>query len=572
MNNFSSKAIEKALELTKIGVWDYIISTQEVKWNNEMFYLFDKKITTDIQYNKDVMLLIHPEDRERVDKQFINLIENNTEFESRYRVIWNDDSLHFYQAQGEKYVDDNGFERILGTVIDLTDYYIQKENEKEKLVLQHLNDYETRHNTEMHLIMRTVAHEIRNPLQGILGSATLIDNMLQNVSTEEPDIVSGLNTMKCCMDDLMECIYHQLTTLNDLIDYNLKQSGSILDKVLVETVDLEAIFSSVSKMFNTNAKKNNNTITSSVDKNLKNVLTDPKRLKRIIINLVSNSLKFTNSGNINITASEDIKDNKCVICVEDTGDGIPDIKKKNIFSRIGDSTSDSNDMTTGSGLGLSICKKLVKSLNGEIYCKNNIPKGTKMIFTFDLKYKHDEISEIDELNEIRNNTFFSNEYDTVNVNSTDINNNSVNNNSQCKNTISEYIQNIVENTIMQNNSMKDKIILLADDNSINQKVVNRMLIDSVKEIIIASNGNEVIEQFNKKKFDIIILDVYMPFMSGIEAATIIRQTDSETPILFLTGEAMTCELAHFTKSVVLLKPCAKVDLIRTCTGMFLNTQ
>lgn len=568
MSNFSSEAIAKALELTKIGVWDYIISTEEVKWNNEMFYLFDRKITEDKQYkNADIMSVIHSEDRERVDKHFTDAIENNINFESRYRVVWKDGSVHFYQAHGERYIDANNLEHVLGTVIDLTDYYVQKESEKEKLLLQHMNEYDTRHNTEMHLIMRTVAHEIRNPLQGILGSATIIDNMLENVSTEEPDVISGLNTMKGCMDDLMECIYHQLNTLNELIDYNLQQSGSILDKVSLENVNLEEIFTSVLKMFNTNAKNKNNTLSLNVDKNLKNIISDPKRIKRIIINLVSNSIKFTNYGNINIKALKDNINNKCIISVEDTGSGIPDNKKEKIFTRIGETTSDSNDLTTGSGLGLSICKKLVNSLNGNIYCRNNSPKGTKIFFTFDFKY---DLEEIDELNEIRNNTFFSSDYDKIQVNITN-DSNTINDTLNNSNTISEYIQNIVENTIMQNNNMKDKTILLADDNSINQKVVNRMLKDSVKEVVVVSNGQEVLDQINSRKFDIIILDVYMPIMTGIEAATIIRQTDSKTPILFLTGEAMTSELSHFTKSVVLLKPCAKVDLIRTCNGMFLNT-
>lgn len=568
MSNFSSEAIAKALELTKIGVWDYIISTEEVKWNNEMFYLFDRKITEDKQYkNADIMSVIHSEDRERVDKHFTDAIENNINFESRYRVVWKDGSVHFYQAHGERYIDANNLEHVLGTVIDLTDYYVQKESEKEKLLLQHMNEYDTRHNTEMHLIMRTVAHEIRNPLQGILGSATIIDNMLENVSTEEPDVISGLNTMKGCMDDLMECIYHQLNTLNELIDYNLQQSGSILDKVSLENVNLEEIFTSVLKMFNTNAKNKNNTLSLNVDKKLKNIISDPKRIKRIIINLVSNSIKFTNYGNINIKALKDNINNKCIISVEDTGSGIPDNKKEKIFTRIGETTSDSNDLTTGSGLGLSICKKLVNSLNGNIYCRNNSPKGTKIFFTFDFKY---DLEEIDELNEIRNNTFFSSDYDKIQVNITN-DSNTINDTLNNSNTISEYIQNIVENTIMQNNNMKDKTILLADDNSINQKVVNRMLKDSVKEVVVVSNGQEVLDQINSRKFDIIILDVYMPIMTGIEAATIIRQTDSKTPILFLTGEAMTSELSHFTKSVVLLKPCAKVDLIRTCNGMFLNT-
>jgi signal transduction histidine kinase/CheY-like chemotaxis protein len=555
MKGFPLLGIKKAIDSTKLGMWNYTIDTDILIWNSYMFYLFDKDHNSDdsniVKYN-DFLSKIHPDEREFINKKVIDACINKKPYNVNYRVVWRDSSIHYYQAIAENYENENNTYSLIGTVLDITDFYNQKEKEKERLVLKSKLDLETKHNKELHIIMRSVAHEIRNPLQGILGSATMIDTMLNDIVTDDKNMLNGLNVMKECMDDLMECIYYQLNVLNDLIDYNLLENNEINTNVKTDYCNLKEILISIVKMFSMNAKNKNLNLSFELDESLHNFISDSKKIKRIIINLVSNSIKFTENGYILIKAVNLVKDNKniCKISVEDSGIGIPEYQRENIFNNIGQSTTQ-NEIISGSGLGLSICHKLVSNLNGSIYIDpiNTENKGTIISFEFELKW----IFNIPE-----ENILFGSSNDEILNNSVPV--------SWSNNII--ISDNIISNKeiLLSEDILKNRSILFADDNKINQKVIKKMLENYVKKIIIVSNGKEAIEEFNKNNYDIIILDIHMPIMGGKEAATIIRETNVLTPIIFLTGEALTSELSKFKNSFILLKPCAKADLIRTCSG------
>jgi signal transduction histidine kinase/CheY-like chemotaxis protein len=554
MKGFPLQGITKAIDSTKLGMWNYTIDTDVLIWNSHMFFLFDKDHNPDdsniVEYNY-FLSKVHPDEREFINKKVMDACINKESYNVNYRVVWRNSSIHYFQAIAENYKNENNTYSLIGTVLDVTEFYKQKEKEKERILLKSKLDLETKHNEELHIIMRSVAHEIRNPLQGILGSATMIDNMLDNVVSKELNVINGLKVMKGCMDDLMECIYHQLNVLNDLIDYNLLENNETSINIKKEYCNLEEIFKSIIKMFSINAKNKNLNLSFELDKSLHNFVSYPNKIKRIIINLVSNALKFTDKGYVLIKAVNILKDNKniCKISVEDTGIGIPINEQKNMFNNIGKTATKKTEIISGSGLGLSICFKLVSSLNGIIYIKDNYPTGTIMCFEFDLDWNLEENDKEKELNKLE---FFDDKNDDKYINTSN-------------NIISDNI--LSNNEILQSeNILKEKSILFADDNKINQKVINKMLENYVKNITIVSNGKEAVEEFNKNNYDIVILDIHMPIMNGKEAATIIREKNLSIPIIFLTGEALTSELKIFKNSMVLLKPCAKVDLIRTCSG------
>ncbi len=520
--NFSEEGIQKAIESTKLGIWEYIIDKNIIIWNKHMFYLFDKKYENSniVDYN-DFLLKVHPDEQDYINSKVINATTKLERYDVKYRVIWNDKSIHYYKASAENYINKDNTYSLIGTVLDITDFYTEKEKEKEKILLQNKLNDEIKYNDEIRIIMRTVAHEIRNPLQGIIGSINIIDNILEQIVTTDLKIKEELKIIKEYIDNLMICVYNQLNILNDLIDYNLLQKNNENIEIKKELINLEEICINIIKMFKIMINPQNIKLSYTIDPNINKFIGDPIKIKRIIINLVSNSVKFTKDGYIHIDCIK--KHNKCIIMVKDTGTGI--IDKTNIFDSIGKSSTRSDGIITGSGLGLSICKKLAIILGGKIYCDDNIPNGTIFFFEFDLDYNLQNISK-------------------------------------------KNIKNIPE--LVQIKLLKNKNILLADDNKINQKIIFNMLKDIVNNITIVSNGTEVINEFTTNSFDILILDIHMPIMNGDIAAKIIRTKNTEIPIIFLTAELITDNLLNLENSSILLKPCNKNDLIQTCANMFYN--
>ncbi len=515
-HEFEINAIIKAIETAKLGLWNLNLTSKLLIWNKYMFTLFDKEFCGDhVADYSDFIEKIHIEDRETVHKHITNLSSlGDVNFTDNYRVVFNDNSIRFYQSCTEKYLNADGSESMIGTVFDITTFYNKTESEKEHIILKNQLDIESRHNEEMKTIMRMVAHEIRNPLQGILGSASIIDNMLDSLN--DPII----KTIKSCMDDLQECVYHQLNVLNDLIDYNLLNQTSKETLPKSEAVDITIIIQSIIKMFTPSVHNKNLLIRPDICSKINIFTSDILRIKRIIINLVSNSVKFTKEGTVTVKC--DVYQNNVRVQVIDTGNGV--IDKANIFKTT-ISHTDSNDLSSGSGLGLMICHKLVTSLHGTIACTDNIPHGT--IMTLLIPYV-----------EIKKENYVATTKSNINIQS------------ECT------------------DLLKNKRILFADDNLVNRKVVRKMLERISCHATVLSDGLESLEAARKADFDLLILDVHMVDMDGDEVVEILREEGRFIPVIFLTGEALSTLSEKFQDSVVLLKPCRDSDLYKAMASFF----
>lgn len=333
--------------------------------------------------------------------------------------------------------------------------------------------------------LANMSHEIRTPLNGIIGMSDIIQST--SLTDEQKKYMRSLTISAENLNDL----------INDILDISKIESG----KIDLENVpfNLEEIIEDILISFQIRIKNKNLKISKIIsDASQLNLLGDPTRIKQILINLISNAIKFTDSGHIKIFVKENPDDaEKILIEVEDTGIGIHDSKRDSMFQKFSQADNSTTRKYGGTGLGLAISKKLVTLMGGDIDYKTNKYRGTTFWFTLKL-LKAPE-------NELK----------------------------------SEYIQ--IDNDFSK---IAGKNVLVAEDNKVNQEYVLKVLGDMGLNVFVAETGVSAIQIYrqSKYKFDLILMDCRMPEMDGYEATQHIREYESfqglkRTTIVALTANA-----------------------------------
>jgi CheY-like chemotaxis protein/two-component sensor histidine kinase len=284
--------------------------------------------------------------------------------------------------------------------------------------------------------------------------------------------------------------------VNDVLDYNKMESGKI---VFEQTqFNLSMFLDEIMRSYSFRSKAKQLTFEINKSQNLpEEVIGDQIRLNQILSNLLSNALKFTNSGSIKVAVSEiERKGNQSKIefVISDTGIGIPKDKHSAIFDSFTQASADTTRHFGGTGLGLAICKKLIELQGGTISLESEPQKGST--FTFVLSFGYSE---------------------------------------KANKNISEVSENF--------SGLEGKKILVAEDNKINFFVANKFLVSWGILVTHAENGQLALEELEKEDFDLILMDLHMPVLDGIEATRIIRNSNNlkikDIPIVALTAAIMS---------------------------------
>ena len=395
---------------------------------------------------------------------------------------------------GSVYKDDKGL--IQGFVFVARDITDQKRVEAELINAKTLAETATRVAEKAAVtaqsatiakqqFLSNMSHEIRTPMNAIIGfTAVLLRTSLTDKQIE------FLNAIKVSGDTLIALI-------NDILDLAKVDAG----KMIFEKKSLK-ITESVSDMlqlFQTKIEEKKLKLVTNFDKNIPEILSgDLVRLQQIILNLISNALKFTTEGTITVSTNLVFEDEVKVIIefvIADTGIGIPEDNINLIFENFQQANNQTAGINGGTGLGLAIVKQLVTSQGGNIRVKSKIDKGT--IFTFTLPFEK---------------------------------------------TLAMDQQTIVPDQL-QGPSSNVKV-LIVEDVALNQLLMKAILSDFKFEYDIANNGKIAIEMLQNTMYDIILMDLQMPIMNGFEATKYIRETmNITTPILALTADVTTVDLA-----------------------------
>lgn len=331
--------------------------------------------------------------------------------------------------------------------------------------------------------LSTMSHELRTPLNSVIGMSNVLLNDKPNKEQKE-----NLDVLKFSAESL-------LSLINNILDFNKIDSG----KIELESIpfDISTLIRNACAGFGSKAGEKGINYHVQVDRQIgkQQVIGDPTRLVQIIFNLVSNAIKFTNKGMVEVRAIVRRKNQNGIIIrfsVKDTGIGISPEKQKIIFEPFLQASKSITRNFGGTGLGLSIVKHLLEQMGSKIVIDSEVGKGTR--FYFDIKYATTEL------------------------------------NANSRIHIQEKEVNI--------DQLK---ILLAEDNAMNILFMKKLLSTWNTQIVIAENGEEAVRLATENYFDVILMDLNMPVMDGYTATKMIREIEdsakSNVHIIALTASA-----------------------------------
>jgi PAS domain S-box-containing protein len=333
--------------------------------------------------------------------------------------------------------------------------------------------------------LANMSHEIRTPMNGILGFANLLRD--PDLSEEKKDLF---------LKHIDQSSKQLLNIIDDIIDISKIESGQlkISNRPVRINVILDEIYSSFFHRIRGDApgeKKVTFNLKRGNDSSNFTLVTDDFRLRQVFNNLISNAIKFTQEGQI--TFGYNIRNNRYIeFYVSDTGPGIPESDLGMIFDRFGQVSQDRRYQHTGTGLGLPISKNLIKLMGGEMWVESKENKGSTFYFTLPLVL---EEAEPEPVPLISNKTYY----------------------------------------------WRYKRILVAEDESLNWLFIREMLSKTGAEIMRALDGHDVVALTQQVQPDVILMDLKMPGLSGIEATRKIRSFNASVPIIAQTAFVMAEE-------------------------------
>lgn len=372
-------------------------------------------------------------------------------------------------------------------IADVELNFQNKEKEKREIINKELEEAKSKAEDAVkskQQFLSNMSHEIRTPMNAIIGFTKVI---LKTDLTEKQK--EYLSAIKVSGDAL-------IVLINDILDLAKVDAGKMtFEKVPFK---MKSSITSMLQLFEAKIQEKNLLLITKYDDKIPEILLgDYMRLHQIILNLISNAIKFTSHGKITFSARL-VNDDNQKVCVEflvsDTGIGIEQKGIETVFQSFHQATSQTSRLFGGTGLGLSIVKKLVEAQGGSIKVESKINKGSTFSFKLNFEKTNDKTAlDIEPL-----------KLDT---------------------------------------EIKNIKILVVEDVALNQLLMRTILDDFGFEHDIADNGKIAIEKMQTKTYDIILMDLQMPIMNGFEATDYIRNTmHSEVPILALTADVTTVDV------------------------------
>ncbi len=473
----ASNNLNQAQELTKLGSWEYSLeSNHEVYWSPQMYKLLRLPEEKAPRFKK-LRNLLKPESEEKLLEVLNQLTQHGGEISLEIEL--KDERWMNLRASLKE--DLHHEKKVLtGTLLDIT----ERKNFERDLI-------QAKQTAERALAIKSdflsnMSHEIRTPMNAILG---LTEILLKRKDLSD-STRSNLELIQYSADNL-------LVIINDILDFSKIEAKKLkLEKI---NFNLHAVIDKLLHTWRLKAEHKNIALESEWDEKLPiNVIGDPYRLNQILLNLISNAMKFTQEGYVKLKVQlleQKGEMHQIEFIVQDTGIGISAEKLHQIFESFTQAYTDTTRNFGGTGLGLAITKSLVEMHGGKLSVESKVGAGST--FKFQIEYRLAK---------------------------------------------SAPKSSLLKATLENSKDLEGLRTLVVEDNKVNQMLIKQVLKSWGTEISLAENGQAAVEICNTQNFDVIFMDLQMPIKNGFVATHEIRSNrdcpNSGTPILALTADAM----------------------------------
>ena len=474
----SESKLKEAQATAHMGHWDFHIPDGKLDLSDETYRIFGLKPQSIRPMPETFLKLTHPEDRQLTLNTYKELMGRGIDLDLIYRIIRKDSQVRVVHAKGRMEKDSRGNPlRAYGILRDITQIK-QYETEKNEAIAS---------NMAKSYFLANMSHEIRTPMNSVIGFLELVleDRSLSEIHRKH------ISTAHISAKGLLKLI-------NDILDFSKLESG----KLIIESRPfnlIQLVFSVVDTMA-IKAEEKGLELHTSIHSSLSGAyLQDPYRIRQILFNLISNAIKFTESGHVNVIVNPGETADLLHFIIEDTGIGMNKEEVGRIFEPFVQADITFTRKFGGTGLGTTISRQLVEMMGGKIWVESREREGSKFHFTIQ---------------------------------------------APATNLVPE-IHGPEETQHPSNKPGRRFKVLLAEDVETNADLARIRLEARGHDMVIAKDGIEAVEIFKKGGIDLILMDVQMPGMNGLEATRRIRDMEAGTkdriPIIALTASVMDAQ-------------------------------
>ena len=494
-------ALSAANRIAQLGGWDYDCATRRLNFSSELVAMIGGPSRLELV---DAINLWAKDDRGPFARQLEEAATLGREFVFEGQMAGPDNSIRWMRVIGEPEFANGWCVALRGASQDIT---------ASRLAMDRLHASEqtaVRAVAAMSGFLSTMSHELRTPLNGVLGMVQAM--ALDDMSDAQRDRLGLIRTSGEAL----------LTLLNDLLDMSKIEAGKF--ELEDGVVEVQALADSV-EAFAVLLRTKNVAFSVQVSDGARGSWAgDPKRVRQILHNLVSNAVKFTDRGSVQVGFSEN--DGRLVLQVRDTGIGIAPERVEPIFEKFVQADASMTRRFGGAGLGLSICRDVVCLMGGDIQV--DTVEGEGSTFTVSLPLSR----------------------------------------------ITRVAPEAPSTAPAHDLSINDVRVLVAEDNPMNQRVLKTLLNAIGMEPVMVSNGEEAVTSWRQAFWDIVLMDIQMPVMDGVSAVRLIRELEQaegrdRTAVIALTANAMPHHVAEYLAAgmdAVVAKPIDLALLVRAMSA------